>query len=35
MKLSPNLECKEFFHCRCTSGPGERGEAEVQTEAGQ
>lgn len=35
MKLFPNPECKVFFGCRCTSGPGERGEAEVQTEAGQ
>ena len=36
MRRSPNLDYREFFlHCRCTSGPGERGEAEVQTEAGR
>lgn len=35
-ETSPNLDYREFFlHCRCTSGPGERGEAEVQTEAGR
>lgn len=31
-----NLEYEVFLlFCRCTSGSGERGEAEVQTEAGQ
>lgn len=24
-----------LFFCRCTSGPGERGETEVQTEVGR
>ena len=33
--LAAVTKCMILFFCRCASGPGERGETEVQTEVGR